>query len=102
MTTAQRKLMPWRWEVAELLNRLPWTCWSDLVGWVMCVDRKERRDYPLRKAFAWKPCRGADYDRCGSCYCGKFQDRAQILAAQEAIDAEYPPQPTDPWADTPA
>lgn len=54
----------WRWQVAHLLNRLPGTCWADLVSWVWGARR-----------LPWAPvtsaCR-ADAAACGRCYCGQI------------------------------
>ena len=78
-TSAERsewRRMGLRWRLADLLNRSKRTCWSDLVGWVQ-RDAYERREgsYTLRSTFSGKRCRtGPDFRRCGSCYCGKFQE----------------------------
>lgn len=59
----------WRWRIADLMDRLPNQCWSDLVGWALGGD-------PERSRLPWRPigelCRrdAAENDAC--CYCGKF------------------------------
>lgn len=67
MTTIARL----RWRIAELINRLPGQCWSDLA------------DYPLgTRRIPWAPisdmCRD-DQARCGSCYCGKLSRPESLL-----------------------
>ena len=93
--------MPWRWRVADILGKTPWFCWSDLVSWVMCVEPRERReDYTLRRAFSGRACK-QESPESGTFYCGKFQDRPQMRAANAPIDADTEPRnPTvaDPWA----
>ncbi len=66
----------------------------------MCVDPAERRDnYPLRGALAGKECK-AEAMECGSCYCGKFQNRDVLARKQAEWHAEYPQQPSDPHVDS--
>lgn len=54
----------WRWALARLLDHVPGTCWTDLVGWVWGVRR-----------IPWAPvtadCR-SDAAACGRCYCGQI------------------------------
>lgn len=62
-----------RWKIAQLLDKLPGQCWSDLVDWVYAWDRP-KEDRPA----LWSPLRDScrsDATRCGSCYCGKLGDR---------------------------
>lgn len=65
-----------RWRYAALLNKLPGTCWADLVSWVL-DDRRERRERSWRERLGWTTqrhhCR-ADLARVGCCYCGKLRD----------------------------
>lgn len=65
-----------RWRLADLLNRSQRTCWANLVDWAMRDDYdRQHREYTLRSTFSADSCKtGPDFDRCGSCYCGKFQD----------------------------
>lgn len=63
----------WRWKVAGQLNRLRRVCWVDLVTWCLHWSPK---DDTLRMVFERGSDRcssGAEFDRCGSCYCGKFR-----------------------------
>src|SRR4051794_34872613 len=85
----------WRWQVAEFLNRSPWTCWSDLVEWAlpdpdapswrswlgrfprlydgMDGERRRLRDITGRT----DSCRAQrDDPALGCCYCGKFRRSA--------------------------
>lgn len=60
-----------RWTVAHNLNRLPWTCWANLVSWALhsrpLVDR--HGDGDIRQDSI---CR-SDAANCGRCYCGKIE-----------------------------
>jgi hypothetical protein len=61
----------WRWRVADLLNRLPGQCWSDLVMWAL----REHRGEPGSRS-PWSPATWAcrqDLARNGTCYCGKIR-----------------------------
>lgn len=51
-----------RWKAANLLNRLPGMCWSQLVDWALGTVR-------LRETRQSDVCR-SDAARCGTCYCG--------------------------------
>jgi hypothetical protein len=68
MTSTTRHLVTdrLRWRIAELLNRLPGQCWTNLVMW---ANRSTDQRIP------WQPidwaCR-ADAARNGACWCGKF------------------------------
>lgn len=59
-----------RWRIADLLNKLPGQCWTELVCWVQ-RDRHEG----LRSRLPWRPvtptCRSDALD--GACYCGKLR-----------------------------
>ena len=74
-----------RWTVADLLNRLPWVCWADVVFWVSRAKEAPSRNssqrllrtsgdgdtYGLLWMNGTRDCR-ADAARTGTCYCGKF------------------------------
>lgn len=62
-----------RWRIAHLLNRLPWTCWTNLVCWAIDGRRPDTGYVPGFKAGL--ACR-ADLDACGVCYCGKLRTPA--------------------------
>jgi hypothetical protein len=75
-----------RWGAAELLNRLPWTCWASLVSWALDRDstgrwfgKVEGRTVPrhlryrLRDTFDSATCRAEAADPLGCCYCAKFR-----------------------------
>jgi len=59
-----------RWTIAHHLNRLPRTCWANLVGWALhsrpLFDRHGEDD--IRQDWI---CR-RDAIECGRCYCGKL------------------------------
>jgi hypothetical protein len=65
-----------RWWAAWQLNRLPWTCWANLVSWALhsrpLVDRNGdgdvRQDWMCRSDSA-----------CGRCYCGKIAVPTQAV-----------------------
>lgn len=67
-TTRHRWQNRVRWSIAYHLNRLPWTCWANLVSWAMrsrpLIDRNGDGD--VRQDWM---CRTAT--ECGRCYCGK-------------------------------
>jgi hypothetical protein len=65
-----------RWWAAHRLNRLPWTCWVDLVDWAL--DGRARQLAAAVRPRAQQSCR-ADRDTLGCCYCGKL--RADLTAA---------------------
>lgn len=55
-----------RWWIANQINRLPGTCWADLVDWALGSQR-----------WPWAPvtrdCRAdAAASGCGRCYCGQI------------------------------
>ena len=74
-----------RWTVADLLNRLPWTCWADIVDWTLQAKQAPLRNssqrlirtsrdgdtYGLLRMDGSRRCRD-DAARNGTCYCGKF------------------------------
>jgi hypothetical protein len=62
-------LKAWKYRVAYLLDRLPWTCWVRLVTWVEYGS-------PLREAADQAGC-WRDAVRCGRCYCGKVGKPAE-------------------------
>ena len=79
----------WRWNVAYLLNRLPWTCWADLVSWALrpkasssprLYDLSGNEDDVRIKSM----CRQASED--GRCYCGKVAVLRTPPAGREASD----------------
>lgn len=59
-----------RWALADALNRLPGTCWANLVSFALhsapLIDRKGESD--IRQD---DMCR-SDAARNGRCYCGKI------------------------------
>lgn len=57
----------WRWRVASAMDRLPRTCWANLVSYAL----RSRRS-PLQ--FQDDVCR-ADAARNGTCYCGGITRR---------------------------
>jgi hypothetical protein len=58
-------LKAWKYRLVHLLDKLPGTCWTELVRWV------EYRQLPLSEAFGVARCR-RDAAACGGrCYCGK-------------------------------
>jgi hypothetical protein len=64
-------MVKFRWWFADLLNRLPWTCWANLVSWALgskpLYDRHGDGDIRMD----WI-CR-TDFENCGACYCGKLR-----------------------------
>lgn len=68
-----------RWRVANLLNRLHRTCWTDLASWANGTPTEGRTPLDLT---AVTECRRAAA-RSGSCYCGKFMDR-HVADVQQA------------------
>lgn len=74
-----------RWFIANLLNRLPFTAWCDLVDWALEADPERHKQrvvddgeppYRVRDAFRSDYCRKRSRDFAGNqtCYCGKFVD----------------------------
>ena len=65
-----------RWQIADLLNRLPGQCWADLALWAAHGQRR----------LPWSPigwsCR-SDLSRNGSCYCNKIQREPASASAEE-------------------
>jgi hypothetical protein len=61
-----------RWKFADLLNRLPRTCWANLVSWALgskpLIDR--HGDGDIRQDWICRKDAGAN----GRCYCGKIGD----------------------------
>lgn len=63
-----------RWCIANLVDRLPGQCWTELVLWALDGMRSSRHkgDNPL----PWRPiddlCR-RDLERNGGCYCAKLR-----------------------------
>jgi hypothetical protein len=88
-----------RWTIVGLLRRFPNACIDGLILWALTQDRSERREiHPMRSGLTTKSCR-ADRDRCGACYCGKFQDKPRLEREQAEWDAQYPAPPTEPIGD---
>lgn len=55
-----------RWRIAHLLDRLPWTCWTNLVTWALGWN-------PLREIGQTDMCRrDAAESGDGCCYCSKI------------------------------
>ena len=68
-----------KWPLANALNRLKRTCWSDLVDWALHKNgeyRDEDESYRLRyRLSGGERCRAESADPdTRSCYCGKFVD----------------------------
>lgn len=63
-----------RWHIANLLNRLPGQCWTELVCWSLDGMRVSRRND--RNPLPWRPiteaCRSG-IERNGCCYCNKLK-----------------------------
>jgi hypothetical protein len=61
----------WRWMVASWINRLPRTCWANLVSWALgsrpLLDLRDGDD-----ARQDSICR-FDLSANGTCYCGKLR-----------------------------
>jgi hypothetical protein len=76
-----KQWLPWRWQVAYLLNRLPNQCWADLVTWALGWHKGEKRT-------PWSPMRMCrrDMAETGTCYCGKI--RAEDLQERWAAAAD--------------
>ena len=59
----------WRWDLAALINRMPGTCWANLVSWALgsrpMLDLRNGDD--VRQDWM---C-ASDAARNGRCYCGK-------------------------------
>lgn len=74
----------WKYRLIGLLNRLPETCWTELVCWV------EYGGSPLRDAFCASRCQQTAA-RCGACYCGKVVDPNGdpdwVIPTDEAVGA---------------
>lgn len=74
----------WRWRIADILNRLPRTCWANIVFWALgsrsMFDRDNSDD--IRRS---PMCFSPGQERC---YCGKF-----------ASPTERNPQPAPPTPD---
>jgi hypothetical protein len=77
-----------RWSVAAAVNRLPGTCWTDLVSF---AQRYRRSPLQLQRGV----CR-ADAARCGTCYCGKVQDPAGAAAWDAQVAARKTADPSGP------
>jgi hypothetical protein len=69
----------WRWRVAQLADKLPRQCWSDLVEWALRRHEDDpdtpwndlRRRVPLRRQSP-TGCLD-DAARNGTCYCAKVR-----------------------------
>jgi hypothetical protein len=57
-----------KWRVAYALNRIPVTCWPNLVGW--CQGQRNLSETRIDSA-----CR-SDAARNGACYCEKLRGEA--------------------------
>ena len=78
----KRRLSALRWRIAGALNRLPWTCWCDLVDWAGDHYPKDERPPLLftnevgtgvATNRAWSCRQEASTNRHGICYCAKFR-----------------------------
>jgi hypothetical protein len=67
-TTRRRWQNRVRWTVAHHLDRLPWTCWANLVSWTTHSRPLLSRDGDDMRQ-DWMCAR--DAADCGRCYCGK-------------------------------
>lgn len=70
MTRAQDMTEKARWTLARAVDRLPGTCWVDLVDFA-----QGNRPSPVSSNRKCGPA-SEDYRRCGSCYCGKLRTEA--------------------------
>ncbi|HVQ18903.1 MAG TPA: hypothetical protein VMT27_07695 [Actinomycetes bacterium] len=82
MSTRRERI---RWFIANLVNRLPFTAWCNLVDWALEADPERYRErvvglgeppWRLRSALRSGYCRNRSRDFAGNqvCYCGKFVD----------------------------
>jgi len=85
---SRKPIVP-RWTVADLLNRLPWVCWADIVDWALQATHAPSRNSSQRlmrtsrdgetdgllRMNGSRRCRD-DAAQTGTCYCGKFCTRA--------------------------
>lgn len=68
----------WRWRVAQIMDKLPRQCWSDLVEWAL-RRHEDDPDTPwndlVRRAPFRRQTDGCREDalRNGSCYCAKVR-----------------------------
>ena len=95
-----------RWTVADLLNRLPWICWADIVDWALQADQAPSRQSSqhlirtsrdgetsgLLRMNSASRCR-ADAAKTGTCYCGKFCTRAAQI--QSGLTGSIVVEPSD-------
>lgn len=69
-----------RWRIANLLNRLPGQCWTDLVSWALDGPRAARRRGD--NLLPWRPitdlCRKDAGENDGRCYCSKICPREAV------------------------
>lgn len=74
--TSKTLVVKARWKIAGALNRLPFTCWANLVSWTLgsrpLIDRANGDDMRIDSM-----CR-RDADACGRCYCGKISGRSEV------------------------
>ncbi|HRD59364.1 hypothetical protein [uncultured Nocardioides sp.] len=62
------RTVKWRWRTAGWLNRLPRTCWANIVSWALGsrpIWDREMGDDIRRSPMCFEP----GQERC---YCGKF------------------------------
>jgi hypothetical protein len=79
-----------RWRIVRLVDHLPGQCWLDLCDWAGSW-RDDDPDGFMGWPW-WAPSRPdqascrADMARCGTCYCGKLQDKQRIAEYVAALD----------------
>lgn len=81
--TSGTRTVKWRWRIAGALNRLPGTCWANLVSWALgsrrLFDRHNEDDVRQNSL-----CREASAS--GRCYCGKIAVPTKDSAAPILAD----------------
>jgi hypothetical protein len=64
-----------RWRIACGLNRLPGSCWADLVSWALDGSKAARRVGD--SVLPWRPitdlCHRDAAENGGHCYCSKIR-----------------------------
>lgn len=74
-----------RWRIANLVDKIPGQCWSDLAEWAGRWTGADDPDHTY--GLPWRPqgrtC-GLDANRAGSCYCGKIQAEPWAAAVHTA------------------
>lgn len=79
-----------RWPVADVANKLPWTCWSSLVDWALGRDDdgpwgwRGLRAVALPAVSSYNPQSVCyrDAQATGACYCGKVRTESVERAAR--------------------